>query len=176
MCLTSPKQTECSIVGFFPVLHLPLDCAECTLFLQQVVVYKNWKWPLGYWPVVLQVTLRHSRATRVQGCHEITGRRMVWVSPHSKLGTQGLASPFCPASPSLLSHCTGSPLMVPPCQCSPEHHHIYDVLSYLVMVFPFPSTHHDISCACTGLTLTHCQSPELSFSPQILMGQVLWDL
>ena len=52
--------------------------------------------------------------------------------------------------------------MVPPCQCSPEHHHIYDVLPYLVMVCSFPSTHHDIICVCTGLILTHCQSLELS--------------
>lgn len=86
--------------GFFPCSPLTPGLAECTLFLQQVVVYKNWKWPLGYRPVVLQVTLRHSRAMRARGCHEITGRRVVWVSPRSKLGSQGLASPFRPASPS----------------------------------------------------------------------------
>ena len=87
-------------VYFFAVLHLPLDCAECTLFLQQVVVYKNWKWLLGYRPVVQQMKPSHSRAMRVQGCHEITGGRMVWVSPRSKIGTPGLASPLRPAPPS----------------------------------------------------------------------------
>ena len=164
--------------GFFPCSPRTPGLAECTLFLQQVVVYKNWKWPLGYRPVVLQVTLRHSRATSVQGCHEITGRRVVWVSPRSKLGSQGLASPFRPASPSPAVPLHGLPsdgTTLPVLPWAPSYLWCPVISCH---GFPIPFPHHDISCVCTGLTLTHCQSPELSFSPQILMaqGQVLWDL